>query len=216
MLSRSRPEDKYALIVGLRERNNVVAVTGDGTNDAPALSKADVGFAMGQAGTDVAKQAADILIMDDNFKSIVSAVKWGRNIYDSIRKFLQFQLTVNVVAVFTTFVSAIVLQEAIMSAVQLLWVNLIMDTLAALALATEPPTDKLLNRKPHGRKDYIVSPIMLKHILGQSIYQTAIILTVVFAGEHFLGDPIFKRQLQTGSRYFIVPGRGEEFEILAE
>lgn len=90
VLARSRPEDKYALVIGLKERHNVVAVTGDGTNDAPALSKADVGFAMGIAGTEVAKQAADIMIMDDNFASIVQAVKWGRNIYDSIRKFLQF------------------------------------------------------------------------------------------------------------------------------
>ena len=117
VLARSRPEDKYALVLGLRERDNVVAVTGDGTNDAPALKRADVGFAMNIAGTEVAKQAADILIMDDNFTSIVSAVKWGRNIYDSIRKFLQFQLTVNVVAVITTFVSACVLKEAIFSAV---------------------------------------------------------------------------------------------------
>jgi len=89
VLARSRPEDKYALIVGLKERDNVVAVTGDGTNDAPALKKADVGFAMGIAGTEIAKQAADIMIMDDNFASIIIAVKWGRNIYDSIRKFIQ-------------------------------------------------------------------------------------------------------------------------------
>ena len=93
VLARSRPEDKYALVVGLRERGNVVAVTGDGTNDAPALSKADVGFAMNIAGTEVAKQAADILLLDDNFSSIVTAAKWGRNIYDAIKKFLQFQLT---------------------------------------------------------------------------------------------------------------------------
>lgn len=90
MLARSRPEDKYALVVGLKERDNVVAVTGDGTNDAPALSKADVGFAMGIAGTEVAKEAASIIILDDNFASIVLAVRWGRNIYDSIKKFLQF------------------------------------------------------------------------------------------------------------------------------
>jgi Ca2+ transporting ATPase len=90
VLARTRPEDKYALVIGLKEKGNVVAVTGDGTNDAPALKKADVGFAMGIAGTEIAKSAADILIMDDNFASIVKAVKWGRNIYQSIQKFLQF------------------------------------------------------------------------------------------------------------------------------
>jgi Ca2+ transporting ATPase len=160
VMARSRPEDKYALVVGLKERGNVVAVTGDGTNDAPALSKADVGFAMGLAGTEVAKQAAAIMLMDDNFTSIVAAVKWGRNIYDSIRKFLMFQLTVNVVAVLVTFVSAATTKEAILSAIQMLWINLIMDTLASLALATEPPTDKLLLRKPHKRDSYIVSIVI--------------------------------------------------------
>jgi len=123
VLARSRPEDKHALVVGLKERGNVVAVTGDGTNDAPALSKADVGFAMGIAGTEVAKQAAAIMLMDDNFTSIVAAVKWGRNIYDSIRKFLMFQLTVNVVAVAITFISAATTKEAILSAIQMLWIN---------------------------------------------------------------------------------------------
>ena len=207
VLARSRPEDKYALVIGLKERENVVAVTGDGTNDAPALSKANVGFAMNIAGTEIAKQAADILIMDDNFSSIVQAVKWGRNIYDSIRKFLQFQLTVNVVAVITTFISAVVLQEAILSAVQMLWVNLIMDTLAALALATEPPTDELLKRHPHGKNDYIISPLMMKHVLGQALFQIIILLVVVFIGEKFLVDIIGGRQLINPNESFILPGR---------
>ncbi len=207
VLSRSRPIDKYALVVGLRERGNVVAVTGDGTNDAPALKKADVGFAMGISGTETAKQAADILILDDNFTSIVQAVKWGRNIYDSIRKFLQFQLTVNVVAVLTTFISAILLKEAILSAVQMLWINLIMDTLAALALATEPPSEELLKRKPHGRKDYIISPLMMKHIIGQSIFQSIIMFILVFSGEKFLFDILSKRQIQHNSEYLVVNGR---------
>jgi len=117
VLARSRPEDKYAMVTGLIERQNVVAVTGDGTNDAPALKKADVGFAMGIAGTDVAREAADIILLDDNFKSIILACMWGRNIYDSVRKFLQFQLTVNVVAVISVFISAIFLSESIFTPV---------------------------------------------------------------------------------------------------
>ncbi len=107
VLARSRPEDKYCLVTGLKERGNVVAVTGDGTNDAPALKKADVGFAMGIAGTEVAREAAAIILVDDNFNSIVKAVLWGRNIYDSIKKFLQFQLTINVAAVLLTFVGCV-------------------------------------------------------------------------------------------------------------
>ncbi len=122
VLARSRPEDKYAMVVGLRERNNVVAVTGDGTNDAPALKKADVGFAMGLSGTEVAREAAAIILLDDNFSSLVKAVMWGRNIYDSIRKFLQFQLTVNVVAVFITLIGAAVIQQEVLTPIQMLWV----------------------------------------------------------------------------------------------
>lgn len=111
VLARSRPEDKYALVTGLLQLNNVVAVTGDGTNDAPALKKADVGFAMGINGTEVARGAAAIILLDDNFNSIVKAVMWGRNIYDSIKKFIQFQLTVNVVAVLVTLVGASILKQ---------------------------------------------------------------------------------------------------------
>lgn len=207
VLARSRPEDKYALVIGLKERGNVVAVTGDGTNDAPALSKANVGFAMNIAGTEVAKQAAAILVMDDNFASIVQAVKWGRNIYDCIRKFLQFQLTVNVVAVVTTFVSSVITFDPILSAVQLLWLNLIMDTLGALALATEPPSEELLTRKPASKNDYIISPIMMKHILGQSIFQTAIMLIFFFLGDQFLFDVIRQNQRKPGSDLLIVTGR---------
>ena len=122
VLARSRPEDKYALVTGLIERGNVVAVTGDGTNDAPALKKADVGFAM-NSGTDVAKDASDIVLLDDNFASIVKAALWGRNIYDNMRKFFQFQLTVNFVAVITSVLGAAILRQTILTAVQLLWVQ---------------------------------------------------------------------------------------------
>jgi len=143
VLARSRPNDKYIMVKGLRDIGDIVAVTGDGTNDAPALKKADVGFAM-KTGTNVAHNAADIIIQDDNFASIVKACKWGRNVYDNIRRFLQFQLSVNVVALATAFSGACILWESPLAAIQLLWVNMIMDSLASLALATETPKDNLL------------------------------------------------------------------------
>ena len=150
VLARSSPTDKQLLVDRLKHLGETVAVTGDGTNDAPALKLADVGFSMGIIGTDTAKEASDIILMDDNFASIVKAVVWGRAVYDSVCKFLQFQLTVNIAAVVLTFVSSISDSQgdSVLTAVQLLWVNMIMDTMAALALATEPPTEELLDRKP--------------------------------------------------------------------
>ncbi|XP_043563846.1 plasma membrane calcium-transporting ATPase 2 isoform X10 [Chiloscyllium plagiosum] len=188
VLARSSPTDKHTLVKGIidslhGERRQVVAVTGDGTNDGPALKKADVGFAMGIAGTDVAKEASDIILTDDNFSSIVKAVMWGRNVYDSISKFLQFQLTVNVVAVIVAFTGACITQDSPLKAVQMLWVNLIMDTFASLALATEPPTEALLMRKPYGRDKPLISRTMMKNILGHGIYQLTVIFTLLFAGE---------------------------------
>jgi P-type Ca2+ transporter type 2B len=121
VMARSTPEDKYILVTGLKQMDEVVAVTGDGTNDAPALKKADIGFAMGIAGTEVAKDAAGIILLDDNFASILTACKWGRNIYDSIRKFIQFQLTVNAVALFMSLLGAIVLQKSPLNSIQMLW-----------------------------------------------------------------------------------------------
>ncbi|XP_060925780.1 plasma membrane calcium-transporting ATPase 2 isoform X2 [Limanda limanda] len=188
VLARSSPTDKHTLVKGIIDstmtaQRQVVAVTGDGTNDGPALKKADVGFAMGLAGTDVAKEASDIILTDDNFSSIVKAVMWGRNVYDSISKFLQFQLTVNVVAVIVAFTGACITQDSPLKAVQMLWVNLIMDTFASLALATEPPTESLLKRKPYGRNKPLISSTMTKNILGHAIYQLIIIFTLLFVGE---------------------------------
>lgn len=190
VMARCRPEDKYAMVLGLIANRNVVAVTGDGTNDAPALKRADVGFAMGNAGTEVAREAADIILLDDNFTSIVAAVMWGRNIYDSVRKFLQFQLTINVVAVVVVFISALQTQEAILTTVQMLWVNMIMDTFAALALATEPPHERLLEKPPHDRDAYIVTKRMLKHIGIQAIFQAFILIIFTFQGDTFVPESI--------------------------
>lgn len=169
VLARSSPEDKYLLVTGIQGCQGVVAVTGDGTNDAPALTKADVGFSMGITGTDVAKGASDIILLDDNFSSIVVALRYGRSVYDNVRKFLQFQLSVNVVAMFIVFFGSVVLRDSPLNAVQMLWVNLVMDTLGALALATEPPAFDILERQPYNKNDPIVSKVMWRNVFGHAI-----------------------------------------------
>ncbi|XP_049805756.1 plasma membrane calcium-transporting ATPase 2 isoform X1 [Schistocerca nitens] len=208
VLARSSPTDKYTLVKGIidskiSDSREVVAVTGDGTNDGPALKKADVGFAMGIAGTDVAKEASDIILTDDNFSSIVKAVMWGRNVYDSIAKFLQFQLTVNVVAVIVAFIGACAVQDSPLKAVQMLWVNLIMDTLASLALATEMPTPDLLLRKPYGRTKPLISRTMMKNILGQAVYQLSVIFALLFVGDKMLDIPT-GRDSPVASQHFTI------------
>jgi len=190
VMARSAPQDKHLLVTHLMEHGQVVAVTGDGTNDGPALKKANVGFAMGIAGTDVAKQACDIILMDDNFTSIVKAVLWGRNVYDAIRKFLQFQLTVNLEALLVATVGSIFISDTVLGAVQMLWVNLIMDSFAALALATDPPNPDLLKRRPYNKSDSLISPFMIRNMLGHFFYQGIILLTLMFCGEDLFEIPI--------------------------
>ncbi|CAI8584746.1 unnamed protein product [Vicia faba] len=188
VMARSLPLDKHTLVTRLRNMfGEVVAVTGDGTNDAPALHESDIGLAMGIAGTEVAKENADVIIMDDNFTTIVKVAKWGRAIYINIQKFVQFQLTVNVVALITNFVSACITGAAPLTAVQLLWVNLIMDTLGALALATEPPNDGLMERQPVGRNASFITKPMWRNILGQSLYQLIVLGVLNFEGKRLLG-----------------------------
>ncbi|MCJ1400999.1 plasma membrane calcium [Xylographa trunciseda] len=204
VLARSSPLDKRILVSRLKHLGETVAVTGDGTNDAPALKAADIGFSMGIAGTEVAKEASSIILMDDNFSSIVKAIMWGRSVNDAVAKFLQFQITVNITAVILAFVSAVSSpsSHSVLSAVQLLWVNLIMDTFAALALATDAPTEKILDRKPSPKSAPLITTNMWKMILGQAIYQLVVTFTLYFAGASILGydvvvNPLLQTQLDT-------------------
>ncbi|PHH93248.1 hypothetical protein CDD83_9518 [Cordyceps sp. RAO-2017] len=180
VLARSSPEDKLLLVSHLRGMKEIVAVTGDGTNDALALKAADVGLAMGIQGTEVAKEAASIILLDDNFASIVKALSWGRTVNDAAKKFCQFQFTINITASILTI--SFLVGKPIFTVVQLLWINLIMDIFASLGLATDLPSPEFLKRKPEPRNASIISITMWKMILGQAIYQLAVVFTVHYAG----------------------------------
>ncbi|KAK0620780.1 calcium-translocating P-type ATPase [Immersiella caudata] len=187
VLARSSPEDKARLVRHLKKLGETVAVTGDGTNDAYALKAADVGFAMGISGTEVAKEASSIILMDDNFSSIVKALAWGRTVNSAAKKFIQFQFTINITAAFLTIISALIgdVDSAVFAVIHLLWLNLLMDILAAAALATDYPTDDVLERQPEPRNVHIVSPTMWKMILGQAIYQLIVIFSLHYAGDRY-------------------------------
>ena len=187
VMARSSPFDKLLMVQCLKQKGHVVAVTGDGTNDAPALKEADIGLSMGIQGTEVAKESSDIVILDDNFASVATVLRWGRCVYSNIQKFIQFQLTVNVAALVINFVAAVSAGEVPLTAVQLLWVNLIMDTLGALALATEQPTQELMKKTPVGRTEPLITNIMWRNLLSQALYQIAILLTLQFKGEPIFG-----------------------------
>ena len=179
VMSRARPSDKMRFVRLLQESGEVVAVTGDGTNDAPALNYADVGLAMG-SGTAVAKEASDIILLDDSFASVVNAVQWGRSIYLNIQKFIQFQLTINVVALLTALTGPFIGIEFPLTVTQMLWVNLIMDTFAALALATEPSYREVMKKRPRRVKSFIVSRPMLFNIIDQGVLFLAVLLVLLF------------------------------------
>ncbi|RDY23785.1 calcium-translocating P-type ATPase, PMCA-type [Romboutsia maritimum] len=176
IVARSKPDSKMRIVQALQAQGEVVAVTGDGINDAPALSKADVGIAMGISGTEVSKNAADIILTDDSFSTIVKGIKWGRGIYDNFQRFVQFQLTVNVIAFLVAIISQVMGQEMPFTTIQLLWVNIIMDGPPALALGLEPVRDYVLNRKPVNRKANIISKSMTTSIISNAFFITVILM----------------------------------------
>uniref|UniRef100_A0A0R0KRJ2 Calcium-transporting ATPase n=1 Tax=Glycine max TaxID=3847 RepID=A0A0R0KRJ2_SOYBN len=183
VMARSSPLDKLLMVQCLKKKGHVVAVTGDGTNDAPALKEADIGLSMGIQGTEVAKESSDIVILDDNFNSVATVLRWGRCVYNNIQKFIQFQLTVNVAALVINFIAAVSSGDVPLTTVQLLWVNLIMDTLGALALATERPTKELMEKRPVGRTEPLITSIMWRNLLAQALYQIAVLLVLQFKGK---------------------------------
>ena len=208
ILARAQPLHKYALVLGLKALGNIVAVTGDGTNDAPALSKSDVGFAMID-GTDISKDASDIVILDNNFSSIVTAIIYGRSIYENIRKFLQFQLTVNFCACFLVFICSCIGNETPLTSIQMLWVNLIMDSLGSLALATEPPYEELLHRYPNKKNESIINSTMWKHILSQSIFELILLVLIYIYGPGFIiedKEEILNSHFELFNCFGILPG----------
>ncbi|CAH2080666.1 unnamed protein product [Thlaspi arvense] len=184
VMARSSPIDKLEMVKCLKQKGDVVAVTGDGTNDAPALKEADVGLSMGIQGTEVAKESSDIVILDDNFNTVVTVLKWGRCVYNSIQKFVQFQLTVNVAALVINLIAACTAGEVPLTAIQLMWINLIMDSLGALALATERPTDELMVKPPVGRStEPLITNVMWRNLTFQAFFQVIILLILNFKGK---------------------------------
>lgn len=206
ILSRARSMDKLRLVRLLQEKREVVAVTGDGTNDAPALNHAKVGLAMGRTGTAVAKEAADIVLLDDSFGSIVNAVRWGRALYENIQRFILFQLTINVAALGVALLGPFVGVDLPLTVMQMLWVNLIMDTFAALALATEAPHAGVLNRRPRDPDAFIVTPRMAKLVFGTGAVFLVVLLALLFVlpGLRDAASPDHLRSLTIFFSVFVV------------
>ena len=183
IIARARPMDKKRLVEALQAQHQVVAVTGDGTNDAPALKAAHVGLSMGD-GTNVAKEASDITIIDNSFRSIGRAVMWGRSLYQNIQRFILFQMTVNVAACLIVLAGALMGTQSPLTVTQMLWVNLIMDTFAAMALASLPPSKDVMHDKPRNRKSFIINPAMTRLIIGVGCLFFVILLTLLYMLEH--------------------------------
>ena len=183
IMSRARPTDKQRLVQLLQQKGAVVAVTGDGTNDAPALNHAQVGLSMG-TGTSVAKEASDITLLDDSFNSIGTAVMWGRSLYKNIQRFIVFQLTINFVALLIVLLGSMIGTELPLTVTQMLWVNLIMDTFAALALASIPPSETVMQEKPRRSTDFIISKAMRTNIIGVGTLFLVVLLGMIYYFDH--------------------------------
>ena len=184
VLARARPLDKYKMVELLQEEGHVVAVTGDGTNDAPALKKADVGLAMGIAGTEVAKEASKIVLLDDAFSTIVKAVHWGRSLYENIQRFIQFQLTINVSALTIAFLGPFLGVKPPFTVLQLLWINVIMDTFASIALCSEPPRAGVMRQPPKKRDENIVTPAMRRTIFSTAAFFVVVMVALLLGMEY--------------------------------
>jgi Ca2+-transporting ATPase len=202
IMSRARPADKERLVRLLQERGEVVAVTGDGTNDAPALNKAQIGLSMGD-GTSVAKEASDITILDNSFKSIARAVMWGRSLYLNIQRFILFQMTINVAACMIVLLGAVMGTSSPLTVTQMLWINLIMDTFAAMALASLPPDESVLNDKPRARDAFIITKDMARRIFGVGLLFVAVLFGFIQYFMHYGVDSMSEfRLLDYFSSYF--------------
>lgn len=184
VLARALPADKYRIVKLLQAQNHVVAMTGDGTNDAPALKRADVGLAMGISGTEVAKEASKIVLLDDAFSTIVRGVHWGRALYENIQRFIQFQLTINVSALAIALIGPFLGLKPPFTVLQLLWINVIMDTFAAIALCSEPPRDNLLTRPPKRRDESILTPAMLGNIFATAAFFVVVMIGLLLGMEY--------------------------------
>ena len=202
VMSRARPSDKQRLVALLQQRGEVVAVTGDGTNDAPALNHAHVGMSLG-SGTNVAKNASDITLIDDSFRSIVQAVMWGRSLYKNIQRFIFFQLVVNVAALLLVLAGSIIGTELPLTVTQILWVNLIMDTFAAMALASLPPSREVMHQRPRSQDDFIITPGMMRGVIGLGVLFAAAMFVYLYRIE-MSGDGIDIRELTVFFTTFVM------------
>ena len=185
IIARASPDDRFLIVLGLKQKGEIVAVTGKAIKDGPALKKADVGFALGKVSTEIAKEAADIVIENNNFSSILLAIKYGRNVYETLKRFLQFELIIIIVAITIILISSVILDDCALNSMKLLWVNLLVDTFASIAISTDPPTDQILDKPPYKKQEFPIKKNMVFNIVSQAFYQILLLLIIIFYGDNF-------------------------------